>query len=203
MAQTYDRWAAGYDRRWRRYTDRTHAFLLEHLTLARTGDVLDVGCGTGTLLLQLGRQAPNAQLFGVDASAGMLAQARRSLVGQRVELRSGNACRLPFPNAAMDLVIMASVLHYLRRPSCACAEACRVLRPGGTLAIVDYLPRGAHGSVVDGLIRHYDRGHVRSRPRAELCAILAHAGFEAVASADFPIGGIFRGVFANGVVPPS
>lgn len=203
MAQTYDRWAARYDRRWRRYTDRTHASLLDHLTLARAAAVLDAGCGTGTLLAQLRRQAPNAQLFGLDASTGMLAQARRSLVGQRIELRFGDACRLPFPDAAMDLVILASVLHYLRRPSVACAEARRVLRPGGTLAIIDYLPRFAHGSVVDGLIRHYDRGHVRSRPRAELCAILAHADFKQVEGADFPIGGIFRGVFAKGVVPLS
>ena len=129
--------------------------------------------------------------------------ARRSLIGQRIELRSGGACRLPFPDAAMDLVIMASVLHYLRRPSLACAEARRVLRPGGALAIVDYLPRGAHGSAVDGLIRRYDRGHVRSRPHPELCVILAHADFKQVEGADFPIGGIFRGVFAKGVVPLS
>jgi SAM-dependent methyltransferase len=58
---------------------------------------------------------------------------------------------------------VASVVHYLKRPSIACAEVRRVLRPGGTLVMVDYVPRGGWGSVMDGLIRLYDRGHVRSR----------------------------------------
>lgn len=202
-ARTYNRWAGGYDRRWRHYTDVTLAYLLDHLALERYGDILDVGCGTGTLLRHLGPRTPGARLFGVDASTGMLRIARRKLAGQEVDLRLAHACRLPFANGTMDLVAMASMLHYLKQPSVACAEARRILRPGGALAVVDYLPRGRQGSAMDGLIRFYDRGHIRSRGGAELSAILAYAGFRAIQSADFPVDRIFRGVFTLGILPPA
>ncbi|HVA88916.1 MAG TPA: class I SAM-dependent methyltransferase [Chloroflexota bacterium] len=200
-ARTYNRWAGSYDRRWRHYTDVTLGYLLAHLALDRYGDVLDVGCGTGTLLQRLGLRTPGARLFGVDASAGMLRRAGRKLAGQGVELRLGHACRLPFADGTMDLVIMASMLRYLKRPSLACAEARRILRPGGTLAVVGYLPRGKQGSAMDGLIRRYDRGHIRNRTRAEVSAVLVFAGFRVIQSADFPIDRIFRGVFAMGILP--
>jgi len=201
VARQYNRWAATYDRRWRGYTDVTQEFLLNHLVLARHHDILDVGCGTGTLLRRLFVRYPQAHAIGIDASDGMLRLARENLAGWDVALRRGRACRLPVADDSMDLVTMASMLHYVKRPSVALGEARRVLRPGGTLAVVDYVPRAGVGSVMDGAIRLYDRGHVRSRTEAELRAIFSYVGMQTTRSVGFPIDRLCRGVLIIGVVP--
>jgi len=198
-AHVYNRWAPTYDRVWRRYTDATLGYLLVHLDLAIVHDVLDVGCGAGTLLERLRHRLPQARLAGIDVSAGMLRVAHRRLAGTEVRLAVGSAERVPCASGSLDLVTIASVLHYVPRPSLALGEARRVLRPGGTVAIVDYLPRGLRGSVVDGLIRLYDRGHVRSRDLREIEAALRAVGFDVTYSAMFPISRIFQGVCVFGV----
>jgi len=192
--------AAGYDRRWRRYERVTLSRLLASLQSERYRDVLDVGCGTGLLLEYLLACNPRPRGVGIDQSREMLDIARRRLAEYDVELRPGEAERLPVADCSMDLVTLASVLHYVKRPSAVCAEARRVLRPGGTLAIVDYVPRGVggvdFGSVADGLIRLYDHGHVRSRRPAELRAILAHTDLRVARFQSFPIDFTCDGVLA-------
>ncbi len=194
VARTYDRWAATYERRWRHYTAVTHGVRLDHLAVDRCRAILDVGCGTGALLARLHERAPRAHLWGIDASVGMLSVARATLHGVAVDLRHGTASHLPLADRSVDLVTMASIFHYLRRPSVACVEARRVLRPGGVLAIVDYRPRVGAGSVTDGLIRLYDRGHVRSRAAHEMRAILGAAGLTVTRSHAFAIDRVFDGI---------
>jgi ubiquinone/menaquinone biosynthesis C-methylase UbiE len=196
----YDRWARGYDRRWRRYADVTLGRLLDQLDLRQYRDALDVGCGTGALLLRLLERRPDLHATGIDPSAGMLAVARAKLAGRGVDLRQGNAYSLPLPAHSVDLVMMANMLHYVARPSLACAEARRVLRPGGALAVVDYVPRGGLGSVADGLIRLYDHGHVRAHGLPDLRAILTHAGFDVTHAERFPIDRFCDGVLAIGAL---
>ncbi len=198
--EDYDRWAPGYDRGWRHYTDATLGRLLDHLDLHAYQDALDVGCGTGTLLLRLLERRPTLHAVGIDPSAGMLAVARAKLAGRGVDLRQGNAYSLPLPAHSVDLVMMANMLHYVARPSLACAEARRVLRPGGALAVVDYAPRGDLGNVTDGLIRLYDHGHVRAHGLTELRAILTHAGFRVKRAERFPIDRFCYGVLALGAL---
>jgi len=128
----------------------------------------------------------------------MLAIARAKLAGYGVDLQQGGADSLPLSAHSVDLVTMANMLHYVARPSLACAEARRVLRPGGALAIVDYVPHGGLGSVADGLIRLYDHGHVRAHDLSELRAILTHAGFRVTYAERFPIDHFCYGVLALG-----
>ena len=193
-AHTYDRWAATYERRWRHYTDVTHTVLLDHLAPDHYRAILDVGCGTGTLLARMHDLEPRARLQGIDVSSAMLGVARTTLHGVAVDLWHGTASHLPLADESVDLVTMASMLHYLRRPSVACVEARRVLRPSGVLAIVDYQPRVGTGSVTDGLIRLYDRGHVRSRDVREMHAILGAAGLTVTHTHSFAIDHVFNGI---------
>ena len=110
--------------------------------LALAGDVagrriLDAGCGSGPLSAAL--RDRGAVVTGIDASAEMLALARRRL-GDDITLHVGDLRgRLPFDDGAFDDVIASLVLHYLQDWGPTLAELRRVLRPGGRLiASVDH-----------------------------------------------------------------
>lgn len=116
----------GLDRWWRRRSIRAAA-------IPEGGRVLDLGCGTG----RLGRLASRrACVTGIDLSDRMLARARRD-AGGRMRLVQGSAFRLPFRDAAFDAVVSGFLLRNLDDLSAAFAEMARVVRPGGTVALVD------------------------------------------------------------------
>ncbi len=104
-------------------------------------DLLDIGTGTGRMLEILGPRVANA--LGIDQSREMLASARVNL--ERAGLansivRLGDMYQLPIADASFDAVVIHQVLHYADRPAAALAEAARVLRPRGTLILVDFAP---------------------------------------------------------------
>lgn len=101
--------------------------------------VADLGCGTGSLTATV---APFVQrVIAVDASAPMLAAARRRLDdATNVDLRQGELEALPIDSDQVDLVVMSLVLHYIAEPVKALGEAARVLRSGGHLILVDMMP---------------------------------------------------------------
>jgi ubiquinone/menaquinone biosynthesis C-methylase UbiE/DNA-binding transcriptional ArsR family regulator len=96
----------------------------------------DLGCGTGVVAAAL---APHVgQVVGVDASDEMLAAARtRAGALRNIEWRSGTLESLPIQDATLDAAVMMLVLHHVPAPVAALTEACRVLKPGGRLLIVD------------------------------------------------------------------
>ncbi len=106
----------------------------------RLGDVLDVGCGGGTLLRLLGRRARRA--VGVDVSRQMrlLARSRQHRAGlANCTVREGDLAGLPFGDESFDLVILDEVLTSTEDVLAGLVEARRVLRPGGQLLIVDHV----------------------------------------------------------------
>ena len=120
------------------------AALLGLLPQAGLGRVLDIGTGTGRLLELLGHRASTAT--GLDASRAMLALARARLAGLALPncaVRLGDMYRLPFADAAFDLVVLQMVLHYAEDPAAVLAEAARVLAPGGRLVVIDLAAYGA------------------------------------------------------------
>jgi demethylmenaquinone methyltransferase/2-methoxy-6-polyprenyl-1,4-benzoquinol methylase len=136
LGPTYDRVGAvlsfGQDPRWRR-------FLVSRLPADR-GHVLDVATGTGLVasaLLERGYR-----VTGLDQSPGMLARARERFHG-RVELVEGSAEALPFPNGSFDHLTFTYLLRYVDDPGATLRELARVVRPGGTVAMLEFgLPRG-------------------------------------------------------------
>ena len=100
--------------------------------------VLDMGCGTGK---QISRFAgSDVQVYGLDLSPGMLAQAREQAAGRCVQ---ADATQAPFADKSFDLVYCQYALHEKSREVIGglLAEARRVLRPQGFLAVTDYAPQ--------------------------------------------------------------
>jgi SAM-dependent methyltransferase len=123
------------------------AAILRRLTAKPIEELLDAGTGTGRMLELLAPYARRA--VGIDVSPEMLAIARDRLAREklsRVQVRLGDIYRLPFAagtrETGFDTVLFHQVLHYLDDPGAAVAEAARVLRPGGRLAIADFAPHG-------------------------------------------------------------
>ena len=123
--------------RWRT-VENSAAYLLPWLTPA--ADVLDVGCGPGTITVGLAGQVPAGRVVGIDAAAEALADASAEAArrNQRnVTFEAGDAGHLRFDDAAFDIVHAHQVLQHLADPVAALAEMRRVCRPGGVVAARD------------------------------------------------------------------
>ncbi len=100
--------------------------------------VLEVGCGTGAVSRVLAARPGVAAVVGVDPSPGLLARARTlaaDLGNLSFQVADGRA--LPFGDAEFDAVVFHTTLCHVPEPERALAEAHRVLRPGGWLAVFD------------------------------------------------------------------
>ena len=100
--------------------------------------VLEIGTGTGGLLIELAARASN--VIGVDHSPAMLEEARRRLTSNNVadiELRLGEMSHLPLSNASVGCVVANMVLHHAADPATVLAEIRRVLTQGGILLLAD------------------------------------------------------------------
>ena len=117
------------------------AALLDIVAVAAPRDLLDIGTGTGRMIEIL---APRVgQALGIDQSREMLAIARVNLERAGASngvVRLGDMYQLPLPDASFDAVVIHLLLHYADRPAAVIAEAARVLRPNGVLAVVDFAP---------------------------------------------------------------
>ena len=136
VTASYDRVAPGYDAAW---TDHMRGLTLEMLDRLgpRAGDVaIDLACGTGFLAEQLARRT-GRRAVGVDASAGMLDEARRRR-GAYADFVCADAVAYleSRPRRSADLVTCGWGLGYTR-PWRVVREAARVLRPGGHIGIID------------------------------------------------------------------
>jgi demethylmenaquinone methyltransferase/2-methoxy-6-polyprenyl-1,4-benzoquinol methylase len=104
--------------------------------------ILDVAAGTAGVSIQLARRT-GAQVIGVDLTEPMLRQGHRnvSAAGQsgRVGLIAGRAEQLPFPDASFDALTFTYLLRYVDDPQATLAELARVVKPGGTVASLEFL----------------------------------------------------------------
>jgi SAM-dependent methyltransferase len=154
--ERFDRTAEGYLRWWAPVLAPASKRLVDRLDLVDPGlpagelrDVLDLGCGTGNLILEAARRWPAAKLTGVDGSTGMLDIARResAALPERTHARlsyvHAYAETLPFPDASFDVVMTAFVLQQVTDRMAVLREIKRVLRPGGTVAIYGWIGAAA------------------------------------------------------------
>lgn len=117
---------------------------IEWLNIPPGGIALDVGSGPGSVTASLARSAgPDGLALGVDISEPMLARAVRAQAGPQVGFLRANAQRLPLRDQTVDAVVSIAVLQLIPDPAAALSEIARVLRPGGRLAVMVPIVRGA------------------------------------------------------------
>jgi ubiquinone/menaquinone biosynthesis C-methylase UbiE len=113
--------------------------------LPEGGKIVDVGCGTGTLSIDLANSDSDIEVVGIDGDPDALTRAQEKPGAQRVSWVRGFAGELPLENGSADSLVMTLLLHHLEpdEKQQALTEAHRVLRPGGSLHIADWgRPRG-------------------------------------------------------------
>jgi ubiquinone/menaquinone biosynthesis C-methylase UbiE len=156
-----------------------HAQLAGQADLDSAQRVLEIGCGTGNLALLVKRTHPGLEVTGLDPDPRALARAGRKArrSGLALRLDRGFADQLPYPDASFDRVLSSLMFHHLDADQqvSSLREVRRVLRPGGSLHLMD-MSGGGHN--LHGLTRLTRR---RPAPRENLDeripALLREAGF--------------------------
>ena len=134
----YDRLAAllsmGQDAHWRRA-------MIDHIVPSRPATVLDVATGPCGVALQLASRT-DAQIVGIDLSADMLGKGAGNVhaagLDGRISLVLGQGERLPFADATFDALTFTYLLRYVADPAATITELARVVRPGGTIASLEF-----------------------------------------------------------------
>jgi demethylmenaquinone methyltransferase/2-methoxy-6-polyprenyl-1,4-benzoquinol methylase len=143
LGPTYDRYGSllsfGQDPRWRR-------FLVSRVEAGPHDTVLDVATGTAAVALELVRQK-DCFVWGVDQSPDMLEAGRRRVAlaaaAKQVRLVEGSAQELPFEDGQFDALTFTYLLRYVDDPLATLRGLARVVKPGGTIAMLEFgLPRG-------------------------------------------------------------
>ena len=153
--------------------------------------VLEVGCGVGAQTLTLAQRSPYARFISIDISAISLAEAKRRIDSAgitNVELRQADIFALPFSAESFDHVFVCFVLEHLSRPVEALAILRRVLRPGGTMTVIEgdhgsayfYPESAAADAAIQCLVKLQRAAGGNSLIGRKLYPLLVEAGFDAV-----------------------
>ena len=147
----WERVANKYDSTWSSSTRQFIPPLLDAADVSTKMSILDVGCGPGYVSAAAGERG--AIPIGLDFSEEMIAIAKKKF--SRIEFRQGDAQNLPFPDARFDRVVANFALLHLANPERACAEASRVLEPGGRFAFTTWaqISENPFVKLVDDAIR--------------------------------------------------
>jgi ubiquinone/menaquinone biosynthesis C-methylase UbiE len=185
----FERWALSYDRSWLNELVFFPSVRACQEQIGRwqfrRGDrpfrMLDVGCGTGSLLALVARDTRAQLLVGVDYAEAMVRNAAhkfaRSEYAAKLHAVRGDAEHLPFPDGVFDVVTCCNSFHHYPHQAEAIRGFRRVLRPGGLLVLVDGFRDNVIGWVVFDVGVALVEGHVHHASWTELRGMIQEAGF--------------------------
>ncbi len=207
--------ATSYNRTWKAFSEKTLAATCSSIDLTRLQKVaqtrerspriLDVASGTGLLLQLLAHLIPQAELYGVDESQEMLAQARLPLGNHpRVHLaqaviKGGKMADLPYQPASFDLITCSNAFHYLDDPVAVLRGLAVLLVPQGQIVIEDYarqtfpFPQKVFWKAFEWFIKRVDPQHIRAYSLTEAQTLCQAAGLQVMAAKHFSIDLLWQG----------
>ncbi len=159
--------------------ESAHRKLADQAELDSAQRVLEIGCGTGNLLLVVKRMRPHLELVGLDPDPKALARADRKArrAGVTLQLDRGFADELPYPDGSFDRVLSSLMFHHLESNLrvTSLREVRRVLRPGGSLHLMDF---GGDSHHAHGLARFARRSHtLKDNWDDRIPTLMREAGF--------------------------
>lgn len=196
MSSTYDkRTAAEEFTRWSRSYDRSilqrllfgpsHRALLNRIRQRHAEQplrILDVGCGTGLFAARVRAERPNAEIWGVDLTAGMLTKGRDrwEALADCAHPVQGDSERLPFASRSFDVITCANSFHHYPRQDVALGEMLRVLKPGGRVLLIDGYRDAPWGWFIYDVCVTSVEGNVLHCSRRRFRELFDAAGFASV-----------------------
>ncbi|MGP1677267.1 MAG: methyltransferase domain-containing protein [Burkholderiales bacterium] len=182
----------GYDSREHRRLQDQASTLVELLhsdtTYPEGSSVLEAGCGVGAQTVALAANSPKALITSIDRSEASLVEAREAVQAagiNNVTLRRADIFHLPFPPESFDHVFVCFVLEHLAQPVEALRALKCVLKPGGTITVIE----GDHGSTYfypdSDYARRAVRCQVELQARAKGNALIGRALYPLLTEAGF------------------
>ena len=160
--------------------DRARQDLINYADVKPTHTILDIGCGTGTLIVMLKRQFASARVVGLDPDPNALRRGRTKAkrAGVSAQLDQGFADQLPYDNHSFDRVFSSFMFHHLEEQDRerALREVSRVLKPDGSFYLLDFAggDHGSHGYL--GRLFH-SNGRLKDNSQQRILELMARAGF--------------------------
>lgn len=177
---SFDKQAPIYDTSdYSKYPRECYPFVMEAIEDIKFNKVLDLGCGTGTILEQISQTYSFAELYGIDLSEKMIGQAKQRLDTKAV-LSTGDAENLPYENNSFDLVCCVESFHHYPNPNKALSEINRILKTGGTFLLCDTWSKSPLRQIMNFLIRFSDDGDVHIYSEREIKKLTSATGFNII-----------------------
>lgn len=172
----FNRQAAFYDDTYNgRHAGTLYDVVLAKLDHVQYGSVLDVGCGTGTVLARI-PERPGLYLAGIDLAPAMITVATERLAG-RADLRNGDSEKLPWESEVFDRILCVDSFHHYPHPELSLQEMSRVMKPGGKLVLADPWFPSPLRQVFNLILPLGRDGDVRIYGKKEIGDLLHNAGF--------------------------
>lgn len=179
VIKEYTHLASQYDRRWAFYIEATLHETLKRLNIKPTDRLLDIGCGTGTLLKEISLKYPSNNLVGIDISKEMLRVAYNKQI-ENGNLVTGDALHLPFHSRSFDVIVSCNTFHYFYKPEECLREIARILKPQGTIVITDWCDDYIVCRLCNLFLRIFNRAHFKTYGLNECKRLLQDAGYRNV-----------------------
>ncbi|MGC2306744.1 class I SAM-dependent methyltransferase [Candidatus Binatus sp.] len=162
--------------------DKAKQPLIEQAEVKAGFRVLDIGCGTGSMAINIKRMHPEAEVVGIDPDPDALALSMRKAkrTGLSIEFDRGFADHMPYADASFDRVFSSFMFHHLAadEKTATLGEIRRVLKPGGSLHLLDFVhEHDAHSGAPAHRHLIHRNGAVADRIESRMTSLMDEAGF--------------------------
>jgi ubiquinone/menaquinone biosynthesis C-methylase UbiE len=159
--------------------DRARKQLVDQATIRSGNRVLEVGCGTGSLLLAIRHAHPDVEVVGLDPDPKALtrAKSKADAAGVTIELDRGFSDALPYPPASFDRVLSSLMFHHLPadEKESMLREVRRVLKAGGTFHMLDLAGPDAPGGFLSRVF--HSKHALKDNSADRIVTMMSRAGF--------------------------